>query len=115
MSLLVPPTGAAVATPLRAPDTARSAAHGRPVLEVGHGLKDWIRLSRQSEDLSGTQGQLLRVTTHELAKHCTEEDAWTAINGEQGRLGHRPLGHCGPWGKGRGLKCVFSLQVACTT
>ena len=109
MSLLVPPTAAAVPTPLRAPDTARSAAHGRPVLEVGHGLKDWIRLSRQSEDLSGTQGQLLRVTTQELAKHCTEEDAWTAINGEQGRLVHRPLGHCGPWGKGRGLKYVFSL------
>lgn len=82
MSLLVPPTSAPVAAPLSVPEPSRSAAHGRPVLEAGHGLKDWIRLSRRSADMSGTQGRMLRVTTQELAKHCTEQDAWTAINGE---------------------------------
>lgn len=76
MSLLAPPTAPA------APATSRSAAHGRPVLEAGYGLKDWIGLNRRSVDMSGTQGRMLRVTTHELAKHCTEDDAWTAINGE---------------------------------
>ena len=76
MSLLAPSTAPTV------PAASRSAAHGRPVLEAGHGLKDWIRLNRLSVDMSGTQGRMLRVTTHELAKHCTEDDAWTAINGE---------------------------------
>ena len=76
MSLLAPSTAPTV------PAASRSAAHGKPVLEAGHGLKDWIRLNRLSVDMSGTQGRMLRVTTHELAKHCTEDDAWTAISGE---------------------------------
>lgn len=82
MSLLAPPTAPTNTYPLSGPSTNRTASHGRPVLETGYGLKDWIRLSRRSTDMSGTNGHMLRVTPHELAKHCTEEDAWTAINGE---------------------------------
>lgn len=84
MSLLAPPAAPINTYPLSEPSTItnRTASHGRPVLEKGHGLKDWIRLCQRSTDLSGTNGHILRVTTDELAKHCTEEDAWTAINGE---------------------------------
>ena len=59
----------------------RSSTHSRPVLGPGYGLKDWIRFNRRSQDLSGTLGEEKRITPSELAKHCTEEDAWTAING----------------------------------
>ena len=59
----------------------RSSTHSRPVLGPGYGLKDWIRFNRRSQDLSGTFGEEKRITPSELAKHCTEEDAWTAING----------------------------------
>jgi cytochrome-b5 reductase len=60
----------------------RSSTHSRPVLGPGYGLKDWIRFCRRSQDLAGTYGQEKKITPSELAKHCTEDDAWTAINGE---------------------------------
>lgn len=59
----------------------RSSTHSRPVLGPGYGLKDWIRFCRRSQDLAGTYGQEKKITPSELAKHCTEDDAWTAING----------------------------------
>ena len=42
---------------------------------------DWNKLCNSGVDLSGTRGQLLRVTPEELAKHCTEGDYWTAVRG----------------------------------
>jgi cytochrome-b5 reductase len=42
---------------------------------------DWNKLCNSGVDLSGTGGQLLRVTPEELAMHCTEGDLWTAVRG----------------------------------
>ena len=47
----------------------------------GYNMFDWNRYSRERHDLAGTKGQFLKVKTDELARHCTEDDAWTAING----------------------------------
>lgn len=55
---------------------------GKRKMAPGCGLLDWIRLSRKNKDLAGTGGVKKPITPEELAKHCTEEDAWTAIRGE---------------------------------
>lgn len=51
-------------------------------LGPGCGLLDWIRLCRKMKDLAGNGGVVRSITVEELGKHNTEEDAWTAINGE---------------------------------
>lgn len=54
---------------------------GKRKMPPGCGLLDWIRLCRKNKDLAGTGGEVQPITQEELAKHCTEEDAWTAIRG----------------------------------
>lgn len=92
----VPPNTLTVVTPALAPPSGRRPAFSRaqsvpnedPVksrrvrLGPGCGLLDWIRLTRNTKDIAGTGGVLLTVTDDELAKHCTEDDAWTCIRGE---------------------------------
>ena len=49
------------------------------ILGPGYSLMDWIRFSRQTPDLAGTQGMLRNVTLEELAKHNKKNDCWLAI------------------------------------
>ena len=65
-----------IATRPRAP----TKEGGRRKLPRGYGLLDWIRLCRKEKDLAGTDGEKRKITEEELANHCTEDDAWTAIN-----------------------------------
>eukprot|EP00731_Ephydatia_muelleri_P032313 Em0023g820a len=53
----------------------------RKNLGPGCGLLDWVRLGKSGKDLTGVNGASLCVTEEELAKHCTMDDAWTAIRG----------------------------------
>lgn len=52
-------------------------------LQPGHSLMDWIRLGASGRDLTGVgeRAGTLAVTPRELAKHCTQTDAWIAIRG----------------------------------
>ena len=72
-------------TGMLAVPTGSSSATGNPrnkvALTPGHSLLDWIKLGKSGKDLTGVGGRRLDVTTEELAKHCTEDDAWTAIKG----------------------------------
>lgn len=47
---------------------------------------DWNKVCSSGQDMSGTKGQLLQVTPEELAKHCTDEDLWTAVRGEPSQI-----------------------------
>lgn len=66
------------------PNSSQRAGSRREkiALAPGHSLMDWIRLSKSGKDLCGTGPRLLQVTTEELAKHCTKQDAWMAIRGK---------------------------------
>ena len=55
----------------------------RKNLGPGCGLLDWVRLGKSGKDLTGVNGASLCVTEEELAKHCTMDDAWTAIRGKR--------------------------------
>ncbi|XP_055921360.1 cytochrome b5 reductase 4 isoform X2 [Eupeodes corollae] len=61
------------------------SATGNPrnkcALKPGHSLMDWIRLGNSGYDLSGTNGAIIPVSSKELSKHCSKEDAWMAIRG----------------------------------
>jgi len=51
-------------------------------LRPGYSLMDWIRLTKTPEkNLSGVGGRYTNVTTTELKKHSSRENAWMAING----------------------------------
>ena len=43
---------------------------------------DWNKVCNSGIDMTGTGGQLLRVTPEELARHCTDKDLWTAVRGK---------------------------------
>ena len=62
-----------------------ASATGNPRNKVslapGHSLLDWIRLGKSGKDLTGVGGRRLDVTEDELEKHCSQEDAWTALKG----------------------------------
>ena len=50
-------------------------------LHPGYSMFDWTHYTQSAGDLTGVGGQLLRVSAEELAKHDTEEDAWTVVRG----------------------------------
>ena len=53
----------------------------RVLLEKGFSQVDWMRLTKSHPDLAGLAGgPQRRLTLEEVAKHCTEADAWTVVN-----------------------------------
>jgi len=62
-----------------------ASATGNPrnkvALTPGHSLLDWIKLGKSGKDLTGVGGRRLDVTVEELAKHCRQDDVWTAVKG----------------------------------
>ena len=54
----------------------------RASLGPGCSMLDWIRLCKNTPDMAGNGGTPRPVTREELARHCTEEDAWTCYNGK---------------------------------
>ena len=62
-----------------------ASATGNPrnkvALGPGRSLLDWIRLGKSATDLTGVMGVERDVSAEELARHCTKDDAWTALKG----------------------------------
>uniref|UniRef100_T1K3M1 Cytochrome b5 heme-binding domain-containing protein n=1 Tax=Tetranychus urticae TaxID=32264 RepID=T1K3M1_TETUR len=52
----------------------------RVVLKPGHSLMDWIKLTSQNKDLSGTFGSMPEVTVEELEKHDNYKDCWICLD-----------------------------------
>ena len=69
--------------PLAVPNVGSATGNPRNkcALKPGHSLMDWIRLGNSGVDLSGTGGRITTVTSEELFKHNTRNDAWMAIRG----------------------------------
>ena len=42
---------------------------------------DWHKVCNSGQDMTGTGGKLLKVTQEELARHCKDDDVWTAVRG----------------------------------
>jgi len=64
-------------------------------LQRGYSLMDWNRLCNSGQDLTGTRGQILRVTMSEVKKHRTEDDAWLVLNGRVFNVTHYMKYHPG--------------------
>lgn len=54
----------------------------RASLGPGCSMLDWIRLCKNTPDMAGNGGTPRPVSRDELARHCTEDDAWTCYNGK---------------------------------
>ena len=79
LSLLVPPTSPKNGSSSLAANKTKSTK--RVHLGPGCGMLDWIRLCRNTPDMAGNGGVPKSVTEEELARHCTEDDAWTCYQG----------------------------------
>lgn len=68
------------------PQRASSSSFLRPKvpLKPGRSLMDWIRLGNSGKDLTGTGGEVRRVSVEELSKHNKESDVWIAVRGKSG-------------------------------
>jgi len=51
-------------------------------LKPGHSHMDWMRLTKSGIDLSGTGGQMLKISRGELEKHNTRDDMWIVLRGK---------------------------------
>ena len=51
------------------------------ILGPGRSLLDWLKFAKNSVDLAGTKGVLLKVTPEELSKHNKPHDVWMALKG----------------------------------
>ncbi len=67
---------------------ATGSGRTRVVLKPGHSLLDWIKLSAKSTNLSGTNGQIIRVSMEELEKHKTVDDCWICVRGKVYNVTH---------------------------
>jgi cytochrome-b5 reductase len=64
-------------------EPAKAVRPGKVPFEKGFSQMDWIRMSRASKDLSGTNGRIRSdITPEEVLQHNTAEDGWTVINGK---------------------------------
>lgn len=66
--------------------SSNGSATGNPrnktALKPGYSLLGWVRLGNSGVDLTGTNGKIAAISTAELAKHNTKEDAWMAVKGK---------------------------------
>ncbi len=66
------------------PDSAQRAgqsSRNKIPVAPGRSLMHWIKLSKSGKDLRGTGPRLLHITSEELAKHASIDDAWMSIRG----------------------------------
>ncbi|XP_019854312.1 PREDICTED: cytochrome b5 reductase 4-like [Amphimedon queenslandica] len=86
-ALTPPPSSLTLSLP-QSPQIKRSiSAPGlkvrqRASLGPGCSMMDWIRLCKNTPDMAGNGGTPRPVSREELARHCTEDDAWTCYNGK---------------------------------
>lgn len=60
---------------------ATGSGRNKVVLQPGHSIMDWIRLTNAGQDLTCGRLGVAKVSGLELQQHATVNDAWTAING----------------------------------
>jgi cytochrome b involved in lipid metabolism len=61
----------------------RGGPYRQVLFEKGYSQVDWVRLTQRDPDLAGLQGRPRRrdISPEEVARHCTEADAWTVLRG----------------------------------
>ena len=68
--------------------SSSGTSRSKVVRKPGYSLLNWIKLGNSKEDLTGTGGRVLQVTSQELRKHRRLEDCWTCIKGRVYNLSH---------------------------